>query len=186
MLAGDERAFDSFFEEASRGLFRFAMSRLDNQVESAEEIVQLTLTQALRKLHTYRGEAAVFTWLCAICRREIGAHWRRRRRLAREVALADEDPALRAVLDGRAFEEEAAAAQRGDVAQRVKAALETLPERYSDVLEWKYMEGLPVEEVGRRLGLGLKAAESLLVRARQAFRSAFAATDASDKPPRTA
>ena len=185
MLAGDERAFDSFFEAASRGLFRFAMNRLDNQVEPAEEVVQLTLTRALRKLHTYRGEAAVFTWLCAICRREIGAHWRRRRRTAREVALADEDPAVRAVLDGRALEEEALAAQRGDTSQRVKAALESLPERYSDVLELKYVDELPVEEVGRRLGLGLKAAESLLVRARQAFRKAFAAAE-GDKPPRTA
>jgi RNA polymerase sigma-70 factor (ECF subfamily) len=182
MLAGDEPAFDAFFEEASRGLFRFAMRRLDNQVEAAEEIVQLTLTRAFKSLHTYRGEAALFTWLCAICRREIGAHWRRKQRLAREVALVDEDPAVRAVLDGRAFEAEATAAQQGDTAQRVQAALESLPEKYSDVLEWKYMEELPVEEVGRRLGLGLKAAESLLVRARQAFRSAFAAAGASDKP----
>jgi hypothetical protein len=31
-----------------------------------------------------------------------------------------------------------------------------------------------VEEIGRRLGLGYKGAESLLTRARQAFREAFA------------
>ncbi len=188
MLAGDERAFDCFFEEASRLLFRFAVSRLDNQIEAAEEVVQLTLTRALRKLHTYRGEAVLLTWLCAICRREIGAHWRRRRRLAREVGMADDDPALRAALDTQAFEEEADAAERSDMAERVKAALESLPERYSDVLEWKYMEEVPVEEVGRRLGLGLKAAESLLVRARQAFRKAFAGAGAAEKPlpPRTA
>ena len=35
------------------------------------------------------------------------------------------------------------------------------------------MEGLPVKEIAEHLDLGLKAAESLLTRARQAFRDAF-------------
>jgi DNA-directed RNA polymerase specialized sigma24 family protein len=35
--------------------------------------------------------------------------------------------------------------------------------------------GLSVEEIAERLGLGPKAAESLLSRARQAFREGFAA-----------
>jgi len=174
VLAGDEAAFNSFFEEASRGLFRFAVSRLGSRGGAADEIVQRTLTQAFRKLHTYRGDAALFTWLCAICRHEIGAHWERQQRNAREVPLEAGDASVRAVLDGRALAEMAATAERSDVAQRVNKALATLPPRYGDVLEWKYMEEVPVEEVGRRLGLGLKAAESVLARARQAFRRAFA------------
>lgn len=187
MLAGDEAAFDRFFEGASRRLFRFALRRLPNEIDAAEEIVQMTLTQAFRKLHTYRGEAALFTWLCAICRREILAHWRRRGQRAREIALTDEDPAVRAAFEARALEEDAAAAERGDVAERVHATLETLPQRYGDALQWKYVEGVPVEEVGRRLGLGLKATESLLTRARGAFRKGFAA-GGMDKtvPSRTA
>jgi len=187
MLAGDEAAFDRFFDGASRGLFRFALRRLEHEVDAAEEVVQVTLTQAFRKLHTYRGEAALFTWLCAICRREILAHWRRRQRLGREVGLTEEDPAVRAAFEGRAIEEDAAAAQRGDVVERVQVALESLPARYGDALEWKYVEEVPVEEVGRRLGLGMKAAESLLTRAREAFRKAFAA-GGMDKtvPPRMA
>jgi RNA polymerase sigma-70 factor (ECF subfamily) len=185
VLAGDQAAFDSFFEEASRGLFRFAVSRL-GRGGAAEEIVQRTLTQALRKLHTYRGEAALFTWLCAICRREIGAHWQRQRRSAREVPLEEDDPSVRAALDGRAFAEEAAALERSDIARRVNKALATLPPRYGDVLEWKYVEEVPVEEVGRRLGLGLRAAESVLARARHAFRRALAhVAGAAPGPGRT-
>jgi RNA polymerase sigma-70 factor (ECF subfamily) len=187
MLAGDEAAFDVFFQAASKGLFRFALRRLEHEVDAVEEVVQMTLSQALRKLHTYRGEAALFTWLCAICRREILAHWRRRRRRAGEVGLAEEDPALRAALEDRAREQDAAAAERSEVAARVQAALESLPVRYGEALEWKYMEEVPVEEVGRRLGLGVKAAESLLTRARDAFRKAFAAGGLDETgPPRTA
>ena len=41
---------------------------------------------------------------------------------------------------------------------------------YGDALEWKYVQGLSVKEIAARLNLGAKAAESLMTRARQAFR----------------
>jgi DNA-directed RNA polymerase specialized sigma24 family protein len=56
----------------------------------------------------------------------------------------------------------------------VRLTLDQLPARYGDALEWKYVEGLSVKEIAVRLGVGPKAAESLLTRARQAFRDAFA------------
>jgi DNA-directed RNA polymerase specialized sigma24 family protein len=42
------------------------------------------------------------------------------------------------------------------------------------VLEWKYIHGLSVDEIAERLDVGYKATESLLTRAREAFRDAFA------------
>ena len=53
-------------------------------------------------------------------------------------------------------------------------ALDYLPSRYSQALEWKYCEGLSVNEIAERLEVGAKAAESVLSRARVAFREAFA------------
>ena len=44
--------------------------------------------------------------------------------------------------------------------------LDRLPARYGDVLEWKYIEGRSVEEIGERLGIGQTAAQSVLARAR--------------------
>ena len=60
--------------------------------------------------------------------------------------------------------------------QIVQRVLDHLPPRYATVLEWKYVDELSVQEIASRLGLGLKAAESLLTRARRAFRDAFRAT----------
>ena len=71
LLAGDQRAFDRFFEENFARLYRFAIVRLSDDPEGAREVVQITLTRAVRKLHTFRAESALFTWLCAICRNEI-------------------------------------------------------------------------------------------------------------------
>jgi DNA-directed RNA polymerase specialized sigma24 family protein len=40
-------------------------------------------------------------------------------------------------------------------------------------MEWRYLEGLEVAQIARRLELSYKAAESLLSRARKAFREAY-------------
>ena len=176
VLAGDEPASEAFFAEYFPRLYRFARLRLGGDDQAAEEIVQATLIRAVRKLHTYRGEAALFTWLCTICRREIGACLERAGRSA-ETALVEDDPSVRLALDAAAAlarTDPESEAGRRELSQRVQLTLDCLPERYGQVLEWKYIEGVSVDEIATRLGLGYKAAESQLTRARQAFRDAFA------------
>ncbi|MDX1556133.1 MAG: sigma factor-like helix-turn-helix DNA-binding protein, partial [Xanthomonadales bacterium] len=42
-------------------------------------------------------------------------------------------------------------------------------------LEWKYIEGRSVKEVAMRLGISPDAAQSLLARAKRAFREVYSA-----------
>lgn len=178
ILAGDRGAVEAFFDTCFPGLFRFAMARVDNDADQAEEIAQATLCHALSALHTYRGEAALFTWLCTLCRHEISAHYKRRKRWPRQLELAEDEPEARAALDSlwaAAVEGPEAEADRSEMARLVHVALDGLPDRYGDVLEWKYLDGLPVDGIAQRLGATPKAAESLLTRARVAFREGFSA-----------
>ncbi len=46
---------------------------------------------------------------------------------------------------------------------------------WSDVLEWKYIDGLSINEIGGRLGIGPEAVQSQLARARRTFRRAIEA-----------
>jgi RNA polymerase sigma-70 factor (ECF subfamily) len=172
VLAGHDRAVDELVEAMAPGLLRFCRARLRRPAGAAEEVVQATLARALRKLHTYRAEAALFTWLCAICRRELAAYHRRRRRTDPEVSLGG----ARSALEDAALARQAAADSRAALASCVRAALAALPPRYGKALAWKYLEEARVEEVARRLGVGPKAAESLLTRARGAFRRAYGLT----------
>jgi RNA polymerase sigma-70 factor (ECF subfamily) len=175
ILRGEESAFEEFFAAYFPPLFRFAASRLRDQT-AAEEVVQSTLCRGLSKLHTYRGEAALFTWLCTLCRHEISAWCERRDRRPVEVDLVEELPEVRAALESLAAEGLAAPEaelRRGELRRFVQMTLDALPGRYADALEWKYIEGVSVAEVAERLGVGLKAAESLLTRARKAFRDGF-------------
>ena len=99
MLARDEQAFDQFFQANAPGLYRFALARLDRDGDAAEEVAQATLSRAIGKLATYRGEAALFTWLCTFCRHEISAHYARQQRTAHEIPLIEDAPDVRAALE---------------------------------------------------------------------------------------
>jgi len=176
MLAGDEEAFESFFDGHFPALYRFALARVRDG-DLAREIVQSAICKAIANLGSYRGEATLLAWLFTICRHEISAHFRRLKRAPAPVELVEDVPEVRAALDSLAAAADgpAEAVERDELARLVHATLDHLPPRYGQALEWKYLDGLPVKEIARRLEVGPKAAESLLTRARQAFRDGFAA-----------
>jgi RNA polymerase sigma-70 factor (ECF subfamily) len=176
LLQGDEVAFEQFFDGMFPRIYRFALPRVDQREDAAEEVAQATLCLAVRKLDTFRGEATLFTWICTICRHEIHA-WRNRERDRTTVELIEDVPEIRAALESlHAIELQAIdiTVERRDMAALVQRVLDYLPQHYGSALEWKYLDELSVREIATRLGMGEKAAESLLTRARRAFRDAFA------------
>lgn len=177
LLRGDEDSFREFFGTYFPALYRFALSRLGRDQDAAEEVAQAALCRIVRKLETYRGEAALFSWMCTFCRHEISAWYRRNGRVAREADLLEDNPEVRAALESLAMEvsEPEDEFRRHEIARLVRAVLDRLPPHYGNALEWKYLDGLSVVEISERLGVGFKAAESVLTRARHAFRDAFSA-----------
>jgi RNA polymerase sigma-70 factor (ECF subfamily) len=176
MRAGDEAAFEQFFEAYFQPLYRFALTRVGQEEDLAREVTQAALCKALEKLDTYRGEAALFSWLCSICRFEISAHFRRLQRQPPQVELAEDDVVLRGILESlpAGLDDPESGLLRREVARLVHVVVDHLPAHYSRILEWKYTDGLSVNEIAGRLEISPKAAESLLTRARQAFRDGFA------------
>ena len=155
ILGGDERAFRGLFDSFFPRLYRFALARLNGD-----------------------HEAALYTWFCQVCRNALIDYQRAMNREARTVVLLEDQPNLRAVLE--AFVAPASAqpelvAWQQDVRRLVQATVDTLPDHYSAILEWKYVDGRSVDEIARQLNVGVKAAESLLTRARHAFREAIMA-----------
>jgi RNA polymerase sigma-70 factor, ECF subfamily len=127
--------------------------------------VQTTVCKALAKLGTFRGEAPLLGWLCACCRNEIRMGFRSKKRLPRLVELEEDVASDRDPPDG--------ALARKEEVRQVHDVLDLLPPRYARALEWKYVERVSVNEIAERLRVGAKAAESLLTRARQAFREGY-------------
>jgi len=176
MLAGDERAFNTFFEAYFPRVYRFALPRLAGDAEASKDVVQATMVKAMRNLASYRGDAALFSWVCQICRRQIVDYLRATHRRSSKVVLLEDSPDISAALDSIEAPQEDEPMHRysADETRRlIRTVLDRLPSRYGDVLEWKYVEGRSVEEIGDLLGIGHTAAQSLLARARVAFREAL-------------
>lgn len=172
MLAGKEDAFKTFGDRYFKALYRFAAARLEGDRDLTREIVQIAMTKALSKLDTYRGEAALLTWLCSCCRNEILMHFRGQRSKPAEIEIEDEMVPTAGFDSHRPCDPEAALLQH-EAANRVHMALDLLPSHYAQALEWKYLECLSVQEIAARMKVLPKAAESLLTRARQAFRTGY-------------
>ncbi|MGH8223221.1 MAG: RNA polymerase sigma factor [Woeseiaceae bacterium] len=176
ILGGDEAAFRELFDRYFPRLYRFALARVGGDPDTAQDIVQQTFCNAIGRLDTYRGEAALYTWFCQICRNVLTDHFRRKGRSFGRVVLLEDQPNARAILESLtapAADQPESGVWRQQVHRIVEATLDSLPGHYGEVLEWKYIDGLSVKEIAGRLDLGLKAAESLLTRARESFRDAI-------------
>jgi RNA polymerase sigma-70 factor (ECF subfamily) len=156
------------------------LRRLNDRRDIAEDIAQATLCEALKSLSSFRGEAALMSWLCTICRRQISARCGRESMYQSDLSLREETPEIRAALESLlvAQQDPAHVAQLEQLRAAVVAALDYLPSAYAQILQWKYIQELSVEEIAKRLGRSSKATESLLTRARAAFREAFSALGA--------
>ncbi len=176
LLANDEQAFDRFFSDNFARLYRFALTRLPDDPDGTREVVQIALTKAVAKLHTYRGESALFTWLCAITRNEMSDWLARQGRYRQHIVLTEDFPEIQAAVDSfqaPQSDNPEHQYQRAELVRLIQVALDRLPPKYGNVLEWKYIEGYSVNEIAVKLELGNEATQSLLARAKRAFSDVY-------------
>lgn len=176
LLAGDRTSFDAFFSAYYPRLYRFALVRLNNDVDLADETAQVVLCQALSRMHTYRGEAPLFSWLCTFCRYEMSKQRKARDRAQGDQPLAEDDPEVRAALCSllaMSGNDPEIAVHRREIRRLVQVAMDHLPALYADTLELKYVRALSVNEISGVIGKSPKATESILTRARVAFKDCF-------------
>src|SRR5262245_45922078 len=165
------------FREYAPRVYNLARRMLDNDAD-AEDVTQEVLLQVLRKLDTFRGDAAFTTWLhrvtvnAALAHRQKRANHERRR-----VAEAPED-----VFDDGSPDEPVRSWSVApdqpvlDAEQRavIERAIRRLPEEYRDVYVLADVEELPNAEIADALGLSVPAVKSRLHRARVMMRNALA------------
>jgi RNA polymerase sigma-70 factor (ECF subfamily) len=170
---GDAGALDALVRRYEPRVYRFSY-RLTGDADEAAEVAQDTLLAMARSLHTFRGEAALSTWLYSVARRmAIRRHRQRTRRSSRETSLDTET-----TLDGDRLiattptPETALIAHELDAA--VNRALLTLNRSQREVLVLRDIEGLTAPEVAKVLKIGVRAVKSRLHRARLSLRTALA------------
>ncbi len=136
--------------------------------------------RALRDLEKYdpgRSSNSIFPWLIGLARNEIHRVLAREKgsvSLERLWARMDKELLrLYARLDSQPFGDEVL--RREETRELVNATMSQLPAHYRQALEAKYLNGKSVRDLAGSQRLSEKAMESLLTRARHAFRVTFLA-----------
>lgn len=157
---GDADAFRQLVERHLGSLLAIARRMLRDDAE-AEDVAQEALLRMWRLAASLEvGSAGMEPWL----RRVVSNLCIDRLRSGKKVVVVDEVP-----------EQSEAAGQlrdleADDLARRVDAALQALPERQRLALTLFHFEGLSQIEVGHAMDISDEAVESLLSRARRALR----------------
>ncbi len=168
VLAGDESAWRVWYDECFDALFGYILWRCGGLRDVADEVVQETWLIAVRRVRSFDPAAGSFVgWLRGIAANLLRNRFRRERRA--EVLV----PAACARSSGAVAEPADGELVRREQAERVARALAELSERHEAVLRAKYLEGRSIADIATEWRDSPKAIESLLTRARDAFRGAY-------------
>lgn len=180
VLAGDPLAAGALADETLHPLYSFCLYRVGRDRHLCEEVVQETLVRAIGEVERYDPDRAggdVFGWLTGLARNEIRRVLRRERgAISLEALWARMDRDLLSTF--ARLEREPLADEhldREETREMVNATMSQIPPHYREALEAKYLEGKSVRDIAAALDSTEKAVESLLGRARDAFRATFVA-----------
>ncbi|MBM4017992.1 MAG: sigma-70 family RNA polymerase sigma factor [Planctomycetes bacterium] len=165
--AGDQTALETLYQRYLPSIWRYAFSQLSGNAAAAEDVASETFLAAVRQIGRLAPEGgSVGGWLIGIARHKAQDL---RRKAARLAAALDQGAADAAA----AAETPAAALETAELRACVGRIMDGLDDEERQILEWKYLDDLPVRNIAARLGRTEKAVEAALYRARQTFRAAY-------------
>jgi RNA polymerase sigma-70 factor (ECF subfamily) len=168
VLTGDESAWRAWYDECFDDLFRYVLWRCGGLRDAADEIVQETWLIAVRRVRRFDPAAGSFaSWLRGIAANLLRNRFRRERRAEARAPLA----CVR--IGGPSTAPADGELARQEQAERIARALAGISERHEAVLRAKYLEERSVADIAAEWRETPKAIESLLSRAREAFRAAY-------------
>lgn len=156
---GETALLDLLVRRYEKPLYSFAFRSVGNAA-AAEDAFQETFLKVLRKRDTYKVGALFRPWLYRICL-NICRDWHRararrpERELPAEMPLVDPAPGPEAV------------SAQAMLAQRIREAIEALPDKHRDVFVLQYYQNLPYAEIGEILDLPVGTVKSRVFHASQ-------------------
>jgi len=158
---GRPGALSSLYDDALPVVYGYFVRRCGS-VELAEDLTSSTFVAAASAVRRGTVPDLSVPWLVGVARNKLVDHWRHLAMVNRSLTL----------LEGGA-EESVDPAQEIVDADAARALLLELPPDYCAVLTLRYLDDLSVPETADLIGRSVHATESLLVRARNAFRDIY-------------
>lgn len=154
---GDPDAFRALFEAHKDRVYSIAL-RYSGDPTAAMDIAQETFLKVLSRIHEFRGEAGIETWLYRIAVNTCLDHQRRLRKWM---------PFLGELIDALSARGESVLQRlvRAEMADDVQRIIARLPAEQRMVVVLRYTEGLSYDEIARILGCSPGTVASRLNRA---------------------
>ena len=160
VLSGDKRAQRAFYDDHVEQVYALSF-RMTGDAPTARECTQVTFIRLFDRLHSFRGDAALSTWVHAVAV-SVVLQWRRdtARRRQREVAVDSYEE----FEDSRDYRGSA-------IDEAVCRAIDSLATAYQTVVVMHDIEGYTHEEIGAALGIAAGTSKVRLSRARAKLRA---------------
>ena len=167
----EDGAIEALIARHGDSIYRLAM-RITGNRPDAEEVVQDAFWTVVRRIETFRGDAALASWLYRIAAN--CAYTKLRVRHARHQESWVGEGSI--MVDGHALECQDSSPRIGDPGIQCElrsvliAALDSLPEDYRAIVALRDVEGLSPQDVSQITGLSVAAVKTRTHRARMVLR----------------
>lgn len=157
----DPDLLDRLIEQYQHRLLRYLVYLAGNR-ELAEDLFQETWIRVLERGHQYDGEHEFSTWLYAVARNLTIDYLRKKSPVSLDGLMEDEEHAPFEPADTRPLAWEVVALH--EQAERISAALVSIPAEYRETVVLRFQEGLTLEEIAIVTGTRLGTVKSRLYR----------------------
>jgi RNA polymerase sigma-70 factor (ECF subfamily) len=176
---GDQAAFRKLFDKYHRRVFAVSLAVVKNP-QDASDIVQEAFVRVHRHLGSFQGASSFYTWLYRITMNLSIDHHRRKK----NAVAVDYDDGVRRepedaesaseILPSYVHNDPGKSHSRKELAQRMQAALATLPPYHQQVIVLREVDGLSYEEIAKIMKVPKGTIMSRLFHARRKMQSALA------------
>jgi RNA polymerase sigma-70 factor, ECF subfamily len=157
----DPDLLDRLIEQYQHRLLRYLVYLSGNR-ELAEDLFQETWIRVLERGHQYDGKHEFSTWLYVVARNLTIDYLRKKSPLSLDGLMEEEEHAPLEPADTRPMAWEVV--QQHEHAERVSAALVSIPAEYRETVVLRFQEGLALEEIATVTGAPLGTVKSRLYR----------------------
>ena len=165
---GDRAAFQLLFRKYNRRAYAVALGVL-KRPDDAMDVVQEAFIKVHKNIGTFQGASSFYTWLYRIVMNLAIDHIRRKRKI---VEWGDDVPLHEVAGDGSLVPKVEDAhpgrsVERRELSDKIRQALDTLPEYHRAVILLREVEGMSYEEMAEVLDVPKGTIMSRLFHARR-------------------
>ena len=167
---GDKRAFELLVEKYQRKLARL-LSRFIRDPAEVEDVTQEAFIKAYRALPAFRGDSAFYTWLYRIginTAKNYLMAMGRRAPTSTEVE-AEEAEGFEEGEQLRDINTPESVLLSNEIAEKVNATIEGLPEELRRAIQMREIEGMSYEDIAQAMNCPIGTVRSRIFRAREAI-----------------